>query len=141
MPVADDLTVSHLRGTVNFTRTPQGLYGRGRLQADLAAECARCLTPFDQSVSSRISELFVYPPENAIEGALVVDDDVHVDLGPLLREDMLLAVPMHALCRPDCKGLCPTCGQNWNEGPCDCHAETRDPRWAALTQLLKESPH
>jgi uncharacterized protein len=139
--VADDLPVHALRGSMNFTRTPQGLYGQGRLQATLTTECARCLTPFEQAVSSRISELFYYPPENAPEGAAKVGDDVHVDLAPLVREDIFLGIPMHALCRPDCKGLCPNCGQNWNDGPCDCEAERRDPRWAALNQLLKESRH
>ena len=139
--VAADLHVHALRGALNFTRTPQGLYGQGRLQATLPAECSRCLAPCDQAVSSRISELFHYPPENAPAGSLTVGDDVHVDLAPLVREDMLLAVPMHTLCRPDCKGLCPNCGQNWNEGPCDCRDDEMDPRLAVLTQLLKESPN
>ena len=139
MEVADDLTVARLRGSVMFTRTPQGLYGQGRLQAEVTTECARCLTSFPQPISSRLAELFHYPPEAAPDGALAVSEDVHIDLAPLVREDMLVAMPMHALCRPDCQGLCPNCGQNWNDGPCDCHVEERDPRWAALDSLLKET--
>jgi uncharacterized protein len=53
---------------------------------------------------------------------------------------LLLSVPMQALCQPDCKGLCPTCGADWNEGPCDCPSEEVDPRWAGLADLLKEPP-
>ncbi len=135
--IADDLLVNDLRGVVNFTRTPQGLYAKGRLFAKLHSECVRCLDAFDLRVTSRFSELFVYPPENAPEGAFTVGDDIHVDLAPLVREDMLLSVPMQTLCRPDCQGLCPQCGQNWNEGACNCRDDEIDPRMAALAQLLK----
>ena len=135
--IADDLLVGNLRGVVNFTRTPQGLYAKGRLTAKLHSECVRCLDEVDLPVTSRFSELFVYPPENAPEGAYQVGDDIHVDLAPLVREDMLLSIPMQTLCRPDCQGLCPQCGQNWNEGPCNCHAEAGDPRLVVLAQLLK----
>jgi len=58
----------------------------------------------------------------------------------LVREDMLLSIPIQALCRPGCKGLCPRCGRNWNDGPCDCRDEAVDPRLTVLTQLLQESP-
>jgi uncharacterized protein len=137
--VADDLMVNHLSGSLTLTRTPQGLYAEGRLRAITHCDCARCLTEIEQPVSSRFTELFIYPPETAPEGALTVGDDVHLNLAPLVREDMLLSIPMQALCRPDCKGLCPRCGQNWNEGSCACAHEERDPRWTALAQLLQES--
>ena len=140
MQVADDLFVNDLRGNVSLTRTPQGLYAQGKLQATLPNECVRCLTLYDQPLSSRLSELFIYPPENAPEGALTVGDDAHLDLAPLVREDMLLSMPMQALCRPDCKGLCPQCGKNWNEGPCDCTDDQVDPRLAGLASLFKDSP-
>ncbi len=138
--VADDLSVSRLRGAVTLTRTPQGLYAEGRLRASRRSECVRCLTETDQPLSSHISELYFYPPETAPEGALTVGDDVHLDLAPIVREDLLVSMPMRSLCRPDCKGLCPTCGQNWNEAPCDCEDEPVDPRMAVLAQLLKEIP-
>jgi uncharacterized protein len=134
--VANDLTLNNLRGSVTLTRTPQGLYAEGRLNAVAATQCVRCLTPFNQSLSSHISDLFIYPPENAPEGALTVGDDVHLDLAPVVREDMFLSMPIRALCRPDCKGLCPNCGQNWNEADCDCEEDERDPRLAILNQLL-----
>jgi uncharacterized protein len=136
--VADDLAVHGLRGTVTLMRTPQGLYAQGRLQATTPGECNRCLISFQQSVTSRISELFHYPPENAPEGELAVGDDIHIDLAPLVREDMFLSIPIQLLCRPDCKGLCPQCGQNWNDGPCDCADDSGDPRLAVLKQLLEQ---
>ncbi len=138
--IADDLRVRDLRGSMNFTRTPQGLYAQGRLQAQMPSECVRCLAEVEVPVVSRIGELFVYPPENATEGELTVGDDIHIDLVPLVREDMLVSIPMQTFCRPDCKGLCPQCGQNWNDGPCDCHEDEVDPRLAVLAKLLKENP-
>lgn len=134
--IAEDLTVLGLRGSVTLTRTPQGLYAQGRLQATTASECNRCLTQFQQTITSRLGELFHYPPENAPEGELAVGDDIHIDLAPLVREDMLLSIPLQLVCRPDCKGLCPQCGQNWNDGPCDCAEEEGDPRLAVLKKLL-----
>jgi uncharacterized protein len=135
--VADDLTVHDLSGTVTLTRTPQGLYAQGRLTGTVDHECARCLEGYDQTVSARLAELYHYPPESAPPDSLTISDDVHLDLTPVVREDLLLSIPMHALCRPDCKGLCPQCGANWNEGPCDCRDETIDPRLAPLARLLK----
>ena len=137
--VAADLTVSRLHGAVSFSRTPQGLYVQGRLQAVSHEQCVRCLADVDQMLASKIGDLFIYPPENAPEDALTVGDDVHIDLAPLVRENMLLSKPIRILCRPDCKGLCPHCGQNWNEGPCNCSTEQDDPRWAALAKLKKEA--
>jgi uncharacterized protein len=135
--ISDDLTVHNLAGSVTFTRTPQGLYGQGRLTATIDNECTRCLDEYQQPVTARLAELYHYPPESAPPDSLTVSDDVHIDLTPVVREDFLLSIPMHALCRPDCKGLCPQCGANWNEGPCDCQDDTIDPRLAPLAGLLK----
>jgi uncharacterized protein len=138
--VADDLVLDHLHGAVTFTRTPQGLYAQGALRATVGEQCVLCLTDVQQPLTSRISDLFIYPPENAPEDALTVGDDAHLDLVPLVRENMLISKPIRILCRPDCKGLCPSCGQNWNEGPCSCLDESGDVRWAKLARLLKEFP-
>jgi len=138
--VAEDLTVSNLYGAVSFTRTPQGLYAQGLLRATVPATCARCLTDIAQPVSSRLGELYHYPPESAPPDSLILDDDHHLDLTPVVREEFILAIPLQPLCRPDCKGLCPQCGANWNEGPCDCPSEAVDPRWAGLADLLEEEP-
>jgi uncharacterized metal-binding protein YceD (DUF177 family) len=63
-------------------------------------------------------------------------DEGWLDLRQPLREQILLTLPMHPLCRPDCKGLCSTCGHNLNEGPCNCSTEEIDPRLADLKKLL-----
>lgn len=141
--LADDLTVTDLHGTANLTRTPQGLYTQGVLRATVAQTCSRCLTDMEQPVTSRLGELYHYPPETAEPDSLTVGDDHHIDLTPIVREEFILSIPLQPLCRPDCKGLCPQCGANWNEGPCDCPSEDRDPRWSGLLDLLdpdKEPP-
>jgi uncharacterized protein len=61
--------------------------------------------------------------------------DPELDLRPALREEWLLAAPTFALCREDCKGLCPRCGADLNDGPHDCAQPEVDPRWEALTKL------
>ena len=139
--VADDLTVHNLRGAVSLTRTPQGLYTQGRLTASVDHNCARCLQAYDQPISVRLAELYHYPPESAPPSEPTISDDVHLDITPVVREDFFLSIPMHALCRPHCKGLCPQCGADWNEGPCDCREEAIDPRLAPLLGLLRPDEH
>jgi uncharacterized protein len=58
-----------------------------------------------------------------------------IDLDPLIREEVLLALPLAPLCEAACQGICPTCGADLNEGPCGCAPAARDPRWAALDDL------
>ena len=71
----------------------------------------------------------------------VVDPDAfeivgdQIDLARMIRENILLDAPIAPLCRPDCAGLCPTCGIDLNTGACDCVSATIDPRWDALSQL------
>lgn len=140
LAIADDLTVNALRGSISLTRTPQGLFAQGRLKGNIPLECVRCLVPVQQSVTSKFSELYHFPPEKAPADGLVIPEDMNLDFSPVVREDMLLSVPIHVLCKPDCKGLCPTCGQNWNDGACE-HMNTEppvDPRFAALRRLLDD---
>src|SRR5258708_8474017 len=81
-------------------------------------------------ITFSIEELFVYPPEPGDEST--VAEDGILDIAPLLREEIFLLMPIGALCRPDCAGLCPGCGRNLNDGPCEHHHEAVDPRFAAL---------
>ena len=61
-----------------------------------------------------------------------------LDLAPMVREEVLLGVPEAPLCRPDCPGLCPTCGADLQTGPCGCSTEVRDERWAAYLGPLPD---
>jgi uncharacterized protein len=137
--VIEDVMISQLHGSLQLTRTRQGIVLQGILQTQIASECVRCLSPISLACDIEFSDLFVYP---ALPGAArttnpyFVDDGGFIDLQPILREEGILAVPLHALCTPDCKGLCAYCGQNLNEATCGCSEEDIDPRLASLRTLL-----
>ncbi|MEK7277040.1 MAG: DUF177 domain-containing protein [Chloroflexota bacterium] len=135
LEVADDLELTNFRGLVRLTRTTQGIYAHGRFSGEQSAECVRCLAPISQPVKSELSQLYDFPPTPKAD--FFVSDTGLLDLSPLLREDMLLAMPIRPLCRPDCKGLCPTCGQDRNTDPCTCEEDGVNPRLAQLKNLLK----
>lgn len=137
LEVADDLDITDFRGSVTLTRTPQGVYVQGRLKGEHPGECVRCLVEVTQTLVADIKQLYDYPPDPSSEYA--VSETGFLDLAPLVRELLLLSVPMRALCRPDCRGLCPNCGQDWNEGPCNCEKDDINPRFAVLKDLLKKS--
>ncbi|MCJ7513828.1 MAG: DUF177 domain-containing protein [Anaerolineales bacterium] len=137
--ISEDLAISKLRGSLRFTRTAQGLYGDGQLEATTPMECVRCLSAFEQPLAIRIGDLFASPPGQATDPLLVVPETGVLDLSPLLREYLLLDVPLQPLCRSNCRGLCPECGNNLNESRCSHPKEPIDPRLAALQSLLDDS--
>ena len=112
---------------------------RGELKAGLELQCARCLEPVKQDIQ-RDFEL-LYRPLGADAGRdelSVTDAEAEIGyyqgdgllLEDVLREQVLLALPLKVTCRADCKGLCPQCGKNFNQEQCSCSQETEDPRWA-----------
>ena len=119
----------------------------GTMQTRLQLACGRCLEPFEIPVDSRFELRYV--PEPAAGGddeeREVEEDDLttafykdeRIDLGELMHEQFVLALPMKPLCSEACKGLCAQCGTNLNKGTCDCAPEWTDPRLAALKNLVK----
>lgn len=110
---------------------------QAELQAEVERTCGRCLKYFAGTITADIVEKF-YPAgaDNIENDAFVYDLDV-IDITEPLREGLLLAEPMQALCKPDCRGLCPVCGADLNDGDCGCDRLTVDPRLAALKQFIK----
>ena len=135
LEVADDLDVMNFQGSVRLTRTAQGVYLEGRFKGEQPAECVRCLTPVNQPLKSEIKQLYEFPPNSKAE--FVIAETGFLDLAPVLREDLLLSAPIRPLCRPDCKGLCPNCGQDLKEGLCSCEKDDINPRLAVLKKLLE----
>ncbi|HWU33516.1 MAG TPA: DUF177 domain-containing protein [Marmoricola sp.] len=121
----------------------EGVLVTGTAQADLVGECVRCLEPIEDYVDVRFQELFVYDDlAHAEVGADWSDDhdlrrleDDLIDLEPLLRDAVVLALPFQPLCTEDCAGLCPECGVRLADEPGHQHADPIDPRWAALSDL------
>jgi uncharacterized protein len=123
----------------------QDIRVRGKLETDLEVPCARCLDPVQLPVQRSFDLLYRPLGTDAGQQELSVTD-AEAEIGyysgegllleDALREQVLLAVPLKALCREDCKGLCPHCGKNLNEeGACNCADEVEDPRWAALKDI------
>ena len=105
--------------------------------------CARCLEPVFRDLKADFDLL--YRPAGTVEGHEVsireADTEIGffkgegVELEDVLREQVLLAVPVKAVCREDCRGLCPHCGKNLNAEACQCHPEEQDPRWEGLREI------
>ena len=109
-----------------------------KVHAALPAECGRCLTNFDQPLDTEYTELYAFSPRSVTELDLILPEDGHIDLEPLVREYMLLAIPINPLCKPDCKGLCPVCGEKLNEFQHNHDTDEGDPRLSVLKTLLKK---
>jgi len=114
----------------------EGVLVTGTATAEFDGECARCLDPLTEPVEVEFTELFAYP--DSATDSTTDDDEVFrlvgdlVDLEPVVRDAIVLALPSAPLCSPDCRGLCPTCGGRWADLGPDHRHETIDPRWAAL---------
>lgn len=140
---------SSIQGTVTLMRTTDGILVTGMLETTLKLGCDRCLEPFEVPVEVELEENFrptidirsgaALPRIAGEELATLIDEHHILDLAEVLRQGTLLAAPVHPVCRPDCAGLCPQCGKNLNEGPCDCEIDTIDPRWSKLQSLLGET--
>ena len=98
----------------------------GKLNARVEMPCVRCLTPVVQELDFDFDEEF--------DEALLPGEEASLDLGDLAAQTWLTSLPMRVLCKEDCAGLCPQCGKNLNDGPCDCKEEELDPR----LEILKE---
>ena len=133
-----DLDLYKVSGSAKITRTAQGLLVLVKLQASVSAECVRCLKPFHQPLNIEFTELYAFSKKSATDAEFVLPEDAQINLEPLTREYMLLDVPISPLCQPDCKGLCPICGDNLNETTCDHKNEVIDPRLAALKSLIEK---
>lgn len=131
--LSEDLTLFGLKAELRLTRTSEGILLQGTSSTQLTTECTRCLRPTEITFEVPLEELYALEPNEQIE--FEVDDDNAIDLAPLIREETLLNMPVKVHCQRDCLGLCPTCGQNLNDGNCDCESEQIDPRWAALAKL------
>ena len=120
----------------------EGVLVTGTASAELTGECARCLEPISDEIEVRFQELFVYDDQDYSSEE---DDEVSmlegdlVDLEPLLRDAVVLALPFQPLCMDDCPGLCPECGARLADDPGHAHEAPIDPRWAGLTALQQES--
>jgi uncharacterized protein len=134
--------VAPFHGQVRLTRIGTGILVTGELQTTVELECTHCLATFLGEMRFEVEEEFRptldiasgtwLPPDPDQDVATLIDEHHILDLAEVVRQNLLLSLPSSPICRPDCRGLCPYCGQNRNEGSCDCRTEEVDPRWAGL---------
>ena len=129
-----DLQLDFVRGHLRLIRADRRIFIKGTLHTAVDAECVRCLTPFRLSLNLQLEEMFAL--SSSVDPVYFVNDDGWLNLQQPLHEQVLLAMPIQLLHQPNCKGLCPECGQNWNDGPCEHQGQEIDPRLAALKSLL-----
>ena len=136
-----------LRGQLD--RGDEGLYRlRGNLDVELDVVCVRCLESYPVDLQESID--LTYMPQSANvatsgeeNGQPTVDEmnvsfyeDEELDLSQLVMEQVILALPMKSVCKPECLGLCPLCGGNRNLTLCKCSRQEVDPRWVELKNVL-----
>jgi len=124
---------------VVIRRVNSELMTEGTVAGKVMLECSRCLSKIISPLEVQVREIFRKPVghgESSEEAFEIIGDEI--DLGPLAEQAFLLALPLKPLCKEDCKGLCPRCGKNLNEGDCGCREERIDPRLAILKKLKKK---
>ena len=132
----DDLELQNFKGSLTIGRTPQGLIVQGKFSGEIKLECVRCLKEFFHLLNWEITELYAFNKKSVSESGLLLPDDAHIDLAPLLREYALLEVPINPLHKPDCKGLCIECGQDLNIKDCGHRQNEDDSPFSELKKLL-----
>lgn len=119
---------------------------QGHLKVTMEGNCDRCLEPSRVPLDTGFN-LFYRPAGDDLDADEVALDEGESEMGfyegaglaleDVLREQVLLDMPMHPVCREECKGICPVCGQNRNQSDCGCEARPSDDRWAALRELKR----
>ena len=140
-------TVLHAVGLAQLLNHSLGeIRVEGKLSVTVEAICDRCLEKATFPIDNRF-DLIYMPAAESVRGEDEIDQaaievgyyEGHgLGLNDVLREVVLLALPMQLVCDEACKGICPTCGQNRNQGNCGCHAEAVDDRWSLLKNLRAE---
>lgn len=138
-------------GTAELVRTPGGVLVTVHADVVLDAVCSRCLTPFGYPAHIDFDEIFVQqfdavtgaridPEDGEDEEAFRIGQNHLIDIREAVRQYSEMATAMQPLCRPDCPGLCPECGQDLSVGGCRCERTPLDTRWSALA-ALKQTLH
>ncbi len=121
-----DFRLTDFSGVARIGRTPQGILVQGEFQGTAPAECVRCLTEFEQPLHTTFDELYAFDKRSETESGLILPEDANIDLEPLVRDYLMIEMPISPICKSDCKGLCPICGQNLNEESAEHHHEEEE---------------
>jgi len=142
-----DLSLTRpVRGEVTLINLGRSILADATYESAVRAECGRCLEPAIIDLSGRLQEEFVPTvdvrtgvrlPSVAEDEAFPIDAEHVLHLDEAVRQHLIMALPMQPLCRPDCRGLCVSCGIDLNRGTCDCAHEVADSPFGVLSLLLR----
>lgn len=145
--VLDGGTFKDVKGIKDITligeiyRLGDGFSLSGKLKFSYMEVCSRCLNEFENTIETDLKvEIVESLSEDVIDDDIVeveIDRNREIDITETIKQAIYLSLPMKPLCSKDCKGLCPICGKNLNDGDCDCDKENYDPRFEKLKSLLK----
>ena len=135
---------SLVEGKVTLVCTDRGILARATLHTVIEVTCSRCLSVFNCPLTLNIEEEY-FPITDVASGtalplpeersSFLIDEHHILDLTEVIRQYVLLIMPMKPLCREDCAGLCSTCGYDLNQGPCNCLPQQADPQWPELSKM------
>ena len=125
LKVPPDFELDNFAGQVRLSRTPQGILFQGEFSGSTPQLCVRCLADFVQPLKASFDELYAFDERSVSDSGLILPEDGNVDLDDLVREYLLLEIPIKPLCRPNCKGLCAECGIDLNTETCEHVRETQ----------------
>jgi uncharacterized protein len=114
-----DFEIRDLTGTITLARTSSSIRALVDFSGKIDGTCGRCLDQFEMVLNPRFDQIYTFEKEPLSEEEEIVPADGYIDFEILLREYLLMEIPMNPLCRSDCKGLCSACGQNLNEKLCE----------------------
>lgn len=126
-----------VKAILNATNTGQAIMVEGSVSGLLQLRCCRCLELFCYSFEVPFAEIYTTAVEEAKEEEVIPFSGDILDVTPEFLKSLILALPMKQVCREECQGLCPGCGQNLNQGRCECAGTEVDPRLSALRDILK----
>ena len=133
-----DLEIGNLSGKIVASRNSDGVLTIGEFSATTNSTCGHCLEAMKQSLEFQFSEQFTLPNHADKDTELILPHNGKIDFGPILREYLLLEIPINSHCRQNCQGLCSICGINRNQESCDCRVDDINPQFSALKALLDD---
>ena len=106
---------------------------------EMEVHCSRCMSPIVKELKFDVIEDFMQDDGEAVDEDIILFSGTKIDIGEIVLNSFFMNVDGKYLCSEDCKGLCPKCGKNLNEGSCDCEDDDIDPRWAALREIMDKT--
>ena len=130
---------------LSIQKSGEEYFCQGEVTASVELECARCLEPFTMEIKGK-TDFIVCPEASVASRKQEAEDDedyvyfqrgeLRADLSGIVRQAIVLEVPIKPLCSESCRGICPQCGRNLNQGDCGCHIDDVDGRWEGLRNIL-----